>query len=234
MDILFNSIEQYINNHHGIINKSTSIKKIKENPSSISLYDSNNNENEFDYIFFTGSTFELTKLQSDLPENYKQLLKSIKYKGIICAVLLLKKRLSNIYWMNVIDSKAKFGVLVEHTNFISEKHYNNNHILYLPCYVDHIDSLFSLSDEEITNFLINSLKDIFPSFSNEWINKSFLFKDLYATPLYSLNYSKSMPSYTTPISKLFILNTAQVYPEDRNMNNCIKNAQNALRKLNLN
>ncbi|MCK4967079.1 hypothetical protein KAS50_08610, partial [bacterium] len=114
---------------------------------------------------------------------------------------------------------------------IPKKHYKHNHIVYLPCYVDHQDNLFALSEDEIIDNYLESLISIFPEFNKDWIREISLFKDLYATPVYSLNYSKNKPSFKTPISHLYLVNTSQVYPEDRNMNNCIKNARQVLKEL---
>jgi len=170
-------------------------------------------------------------MTSDLPREFAFLLNSVKYQGVICVILILNRALSNIYWMNIIDPNITFGLVVEHTNFITKQHYGNNQIVYLASYLNQKNSMFRLSEREIIDIYIDSLLKIFPEFETGWVNDILIFKDFYATPIYSLNYSKVKPDFKTSVKNLFIVNTSQIYPEDRNMNNCMRLAKTALKRL---
>ena len=54
----------------------------------------------------------------------------------------MKKNFSDIYWMNIADSKALFGGIIEHTNLVDKKNYKNEHIIYLSKYFDNKENLF--------------------------------------------------------------------------------------------
>ncbi|NVM03849.1 MAG: NAD(P)/FAD-dependent oxidoreductase [Candidatus Helarchaeota archaeon] len=229
--ILFDYMKKFIEDNNGTIKTSTDIIKITSEKDKLIIYETKDKYYEFDCVFSTASTVELAEMINELNQKFASLLNSIKYQGVICVVLILNQSLSNIYWMNIIDPNITFGLVVEHTNLINKQHYANNHIVYLASYLNQQYSLFHLSEREIVDIYIDSLLKIFPEFKTDWTNDILIFKDSYATPIYSLNYSKVKPDFKTPVKNLFIVNTSQIYPEDRNMNNCIGLAKTALKKL---
>ena len=51
-------------------------------------------------------------------------------------MLRLKKPFfkDNTYWLNVCDKTAPVMAIVEHTNYMDKKYYNDEHLLYLGNY----------------------------------------------------------------------------------------------------
>jgi len=237
--VLFDYMKKFIEDNNGAVKTSAKIIKINSKGNKLHIYETQDKSAgsmadkyyEFDYVFSTVSTIEFAEMTSDLPREFASLLNSVKYQGVICVVLVLNRALSNIYWMNIIDPDITFGLVVEHTNFITKQHYGNNHIVYLASYLNQQNSMFQFSKMEIIDTYIDSLLKIFPEFKTDWVNDILIFKDFYATPIYSLNYSKVKLDFKTPVKNLFIVNTSQIYPEDRNMNNCMRLAKTALKKL---
>jgi protoporphyrinogen oxidase len=155
-----------------------------------------------------------------LPEDYSAALAGIRYQAAVCLVLECAERVSPVYWLNVSDPSITFGGLIEHTNFISPSHYGGNRIVYLFNYVRGDDPLFRMSADDYFGFHEASLARVNPSFRRGWVKRMHLFRARHATVVYTLGYRKAMPGFETPVGGLYMVNTSQIYPYDRNMNNC--------------
>jgi len=217
---LFLKIEREIKS-----NKGNFIKKEVKNISSvkdkkIQITTTDNSGYIFDKVIFTPALPIFIKTIRDLPTNYINKLQQIKYQSIICLCLRLKKKVSDIYWLNISDSKTKISGLIEHTNFIDEKTYNAN-ILYVFRYLDARDKDYQSSSTELFKSYCQEIKKIFPEFDESWVESFHFAKDQYATPIFNVGYSKQIPSFATPMDNLYLITMAQIYPDDRNINNSI-------------
>jgi len=179
----------------------------------------------FDKVIATIPIPEFLKLVPSLSVSYNQKLKTIRYQAVICMIFILNSPLSdNVYWLNINSKYLPFGGIIEHTNFVPSDEYGGKKIVYVFNYLPANDPMCHYSKDEIQALYVNGLKKIFPLFNEGWVEDTVFSKDLFGTPIYSLDYASEMPSHKTPIPNLYLANTAQIYPEDRNVNNCIRNA----------
>ena len=111
--------------------------------------------------------------------------------------------------------------IVEHTNFMDKKYYNNEHIVYLGNYLPHDHAFMKMDADELLKIYDPYLKKINPNYSLFIIHYS-LFKTPFAQPIIPLNYSKIMPSFETPIKNVYLANIQQVYPWDRGTNYAVE------------
>ncbi len=180
---------------------------------------------KFDKILVTTPLPVFMKI-TKLPEEYKEMLEKIKYQSIICMTMKLKKSLSRFYWLNVSDPEIIFGGVIEHTNF-SKENYGAN-IIYLFNYAQRNSKIYNMSKKELFRLYTKSLKKIFKNFDEKDVISYEVFRDEHATPIYTKGYLQIMPLHLTPIKNLYLANTSQIYPEDRNINNSIKIVKRAV------
>ena len=203
------------------------IKSISTTNKEIEYTDSE--KETFDSIVLTLPNPVIQKMFNNIKElDY---LSPIKYQAIICAILQLKEPLSDYYWINNADPEIKFGGVIEHTNFIDKENYNRRSMVYLFNYIDSADIFYTASEEEIKKRYLQDLKKIFPSFSLKNLESFHLSRGNYATPVYNGKYSQKIPPFNTPFSGIFIANTSQIYPEDRNVSNSIALAKKLVTKI---
>ena len=107
--------------------------------------------------------------------------------------ILKKKMTENSYWINIpssnvnpIESKIPFLVLVEHTNMISPKYYNNQHIVYCGNYLEPEHDLFNYSKEDIFKLYFSGIKVLNPEIRNEDVIDTQLTMTKYASPVFWL------------------------------------------------
>ena len=188
----------------------------------------------YDQCLVTTSPGLMSKVAPDLPQSYLEGLLNLKSIGAVVLILSIKHQLSEkgYYWFN-LPKKAGFPflALVEHTNFLSPEHFGGEHILYCGDYLETDHENFSLSKEELVQKFIPSLKQINPSFSENWINQTWLHRTKYAQPVPLLNHSKNIPDIKTPIPGLFFASMSQVYPWDRGTNFAVEIAHRAVMEM---
>lgn len=195
---------------------------IKES-SAIATVETNKNKYRFDIVIFTGSSNTLQSIYPQIPDNINNNLNKIKYQAINCMILESKKQISPYYWLNIVDTNICFGGFIEHTNLVPKKTYKN-HIVYIFNYLGQNNPIYISDPETVKKRYLNDVKKIFPSFNTSDIVNYQLFRNAYATPIYDAHYSKKQPPFKIG-EHIFLANTSQVYPEDRNVSNGIKLAK---------
>ncbi|MFZ6031633.1 MAG: NAD(P)/FAD-dependent oxidoreductase [Chloroflexota bacterium] len=175
----------------------------------------------FDRCLVTTSPGLFSKLAPDLPQDYLQGLLNLKNMGAVVMVLSLNHRLSEegYYWYNIPKSAGfPFLALVEHTNYLSPDYFGGDHIVYVGDYLENGHEYFHLSQDELLARYLPSFSRFNPSFSPDWVKKTWLFRTNYAQPIPLVDHSQNIPAIQTPIHGLYFASMSQVYPWDRGTN----------------
>ena len=180
----------------------------------------------FDKAIVTVPSFLFLKITKGLPDDYKNSLGKLKGLGATNLVLRLNKPFfkDSTYWLSVCDKNAPVMAIVEHTNFMDKKNYDNEHILYLGNYKKPTDPYFLMTKDEMLNKFDSYLNKINPDYKKNIIGFE-LFKAPFAQPIIPINYSKILPSFETPFKNIFLANIEQVYPWDRGTNYAVELGQ---------
>jgi len=177
----------------------------------------------FDRVIVTLPSFLFLKIAPQLPKDYRENLTKLEGLGATNLVMRLTKPFfkTNTYWLSIADTNWPLTAIVEHTNFMSKVHYNNEHIVYLGNYLSTDDKRFLMDEKTLLDLYDPFLKKINPDYRKTLI-KSTLFKTPFAQPIIPTNYSKLMPSFITPLKNVFLANIEQVYPWDRGTNYAVE------------
>jgi protoporphyrinogen oxidase len=178
----------------------------------------------FDNVICTLPTHLFTKITKGLPESYTKKLIQLKGIGAVNLVLSLKQSFlkDGTYWLNINELDHPFLAVVEHTNFMNKKDYNNEHLVYIGNYVETGHEFFTKTEKELVDIFLPYLQKINSKFKKSWIKKAYVFKAPFAQPIIPLNYSKQIPPFETPIDGLYLCNMQQVYPYDRGTNYAVE------------
>jgi len=180
-------------------------------------------EQEFDKIIVTLPSAFFLKTAPQLPESYKNSIIKRKSLGATNLVLRLNQQflIDNTYWLSICDTNSPIMAIVEHTNFMDKKHYNNEHIVYLGNYVSIDHPYFSMDEKSMFKTFEPFLQKIHPGFEKSLISMR-LFKAPFAQPIIPTNYSKRIPHFETPLKNVYLSNIEQVYPWDRGTNYAVE------------
>ena len=181
-------------------------------------------EQAFDYdaVIATTPSYIFTRLVPDLPEDYREVLESVRYLSAVLVILVLDRPLTAKYWLNVADRALPFVGVIEHTNMIDRSLYGGHHIVYLTNYPDRESALYRREPGELLEDFVPYLQRLNPDFQRDWILEYYHHRVDGAQPIIGVNYSERIPDHRTPFQALYLANTTQIYPEDRGTNYSVR------------
>lgn len=180
----------------------------------------------FDRVIWTAPTETLPLHLDGVAEGDRKILSLHESMAVTCLVLGVDGKKGDFYWVNNTDPEVQFGVGIEHTNLVPPQEYQGTHILYFANYHRGNDPRFaSVGSRELFKRYVPSIRLLLPEFREENVRFCLRFRDAFSSPLYEINHLRKMPPFSGWFEGLDICNMSQVYPQDRNMNNCIANAK---------
>lgn len=214
-----NAVTSVIQKKGGKVLFNTGVKKISSKKNGKVKID----RSIFDKVIVTLPSFLFVQITPQLPNNYKKKLLSLKGLGAINLVLRLKKPFfkDGTYWLNVCDTKFPITAIVEHTNFMDKKNYNNEHLVYLGNYLPHNHPFMNMDKNTLLKTYDVLLKKINKNYKKNLIDIH-LFSVPFAQPIIPINYSKLIPPFKTPLKNVYLANIQQVYPWDRGTNYAVE------------
>jgi protoporphyrinogen oxidase len=220
--ILAEALKKEIKTLGGNIILNTDIKEINNDNGKFKILNNTNFDN-YDIAISTLSTNNHSELFK-FSDKYNKYLSKYKYQSAICALLVVKNKISNYYWTNIGDYDVPFGGLIEHTNLVGNEIYNGKTIIYLSKYLDNDDDFYKKTEEEILKDFYIGLAKINNNFSNSDVLESYIFKEKDAQPIIYNGYQK--PDTKTEIKNFYWISTHHVYPHDRGIEYGIEQANN--------
>ncbi len=222
------ALEEKIQEKGGKFYYNTEVSKIKFQKSKIKIGAQNSKieKNEFDSLIVTLPSFLFLKIVPELPLDYKSKLASLKSLGAINLILRLKKQflIDGTYWLNICERKNPLMAVVEHTNFMDKKYYNNEHIVYIGNYLPFDHPYMQMAADELLKIYDPFLKKINPNYKQYVISYE-VFKAPFAQPVMEVGYGKIIPPFKTPIKNVYLANIDQIYPWDRGTNYAVELGQ---------
>jgi protoporphyrinogen oxidase len=175
----------------------------------------------FDVVLATVPSYELPKLV-DLPTEYRSKLESVHYLAAVVVIVELEHPLTSIYWMNIADRSVPFLGIIEQTNLMPRELYGGSHVLYLTNYLDRNEEMYRMSQDELVDTYVPHLTRFNPGFQRSWVKRVHYNAVSAAQPIIGPGYSARLPSHRTPVDRLWLANTTQIYPEDRGTNYSVR------------
>ncbi|HEX2923418.1 MAG TPA: NAD(P)/FAD-dependent oxidoreductase [Chloroflexota bacterium] len=170
-----------------------------------------------------------TGLRALVPEPYRERLElpsDHAHLGVICALLLLDRGITPYYTLNVADERIPFTGVIETTNLISPDAVGGHHLVYLPKYLLPDSAYWQQSDMDLRVQYLGWLKEMFPTFREDWVDRLFVFRDPFVEPLNLIGRSHSSMPVATALPGLYLVNSSQIYPD---LSNCQATVRHVVR-----
>lgn len=218
-----NEIVAHIKKSKGKVLFNTQVKEVRSEKNKTAIQLMNKEVLAFDKVIVTLPSYFFIKIAPQLPDTYKQKLLALKGLSAINLVLRLKKPFlsEGTYWLNVCDKRSPLMAIVEHTNFMDKKYYNNDHLVYLGNYLNYDHSFMKMGKDELLKIYDPILSKINKQYKSTIISTE-LFTAPFAQPIIPVNYSKLIPPFKTPLKNVYLANIQQVYPWDRGTNYAVE------------
>ena len=209
----------------GEVRTGVEVKRVYSQGGSLRVL-SQTDEFKFDRVISTLPSPVLAKVAPQLEPEYVEKLTSVKYLGVVCFALLLRRSLTPYYVTNLIEDVPFTGV-IEMTNLISADQTAGRHLVYLPKYTSPGDPLFEASEESIWSTFREGLRQVVPDLQDSDIEARHLFRERFVQPMPVLHYSRIVPPMQTNIEGLLTANTTQIINSTLNNNEMVKIARRA-------
>lgn len=170
-----------------------------------------------DVVVSTVTPPRFLKLVSGLSGPYVEGLRRIPTIGIFCLFLRLKEPVTPFFWVNTHDARVPFAGMIEYTNLNPVPELGGDRILYVPQYLSAQDPRYEQSDQEVFQSYTDALALINPAFDRSWVRFYTVFRDRYAQPICLTDYRTTTPGFRTPVQNLFLTDSCQLHPHDRNI-----------------
>jgi protoporphyrinogen oxidase len=213
------------------IQYNSKVKSIKKTSTGEMEVTSESSTKKYDEVISALSSKESVKIAEGLTDQEIQKHSYIKYLGVICPSILLKRSISPYYVTNITESWTPFTGIIEMTALIDKKEVGGNNLVYLPKYVNPDDDLFEKDDKQLRNLFLGSLYKMYPDISENDLNFWGVSKARIVFALPTINYSKNIPGVTTSLGNYYIINSAQIINGTLNVNETIQVAETKLKEI---
>ena len=186
---------------------------------------------QFDQVVVTTTTPLASKLLPDLEEFERQRLNDVPYQGIVCASMLLNNPLDRYYVTNITDEWVPFTAVIEMTTLVDVNEFDGKHLVYLPRYVAPIDPLFDESDESIRERFLSAIEQMYPHFSRADVLAFQVSRVRNVFAVMTKNYSAMIPSQSTSMPGVHLVNSAQIVNGTLNVNETLQLANDSISEL---
>ncbi len=139
-------------------------------------------------------------------------MRRLPYQGTLTVLLGFERRLTDYYWLNVMDPGVSFGAIIEHTNFQPAALYEGP-VVYLASYPDPGDPLWQLPDHEIVSRFVAELQRLLPSARGNALRWSRVARCDEASLIYRTGVAKLLPPRRAPVPGLYYTGMFRAYPK---------------------
>jgi protoporphyrinogen oxidase len=185
----------------------------------------------YDRVIVTAAGPLAQRMCPDLTDAEKERLAGLRYQGVVCSSLLLKRPLRGRYLTYIADETIPFTGVIEMTAVVDPARLGGHSLVYLPTYVPSDDPLFEVPDEEIRRRCIAALTKMYPTFSVDDLVAFRVSRARNVLAIQALDYSKNVPPMDTSIPGLHIVTSAQIINGNLNVDETIALGEKGARHL---
>jgi len=207
------------------------VDSVTQQSNSVRVTLSNGHASEFDRVVLTAPTHAVSRLVPQLTAPEHARLNAVKYQGIVCASVLLKKPLERFYVTNITEGWVPFTAVIEMSALVDRAEFGGHSLVYLPKYVAPDDAIFDESDDSIRTRFLAALARMYPHFDPADVIDFRISRVRSVFALATLNYSATVPPMATSLPGVYVVNSAQIVNGTLNVNETLGQAAAAARAL---
>jgi protoporphyrinogen oxidase len=164
----------------------------------------------FDDAVLTTASPIVTAICPDLGAAAAHRHERIRYQGVVCMSMLMKRPLGNAYMTYITDTSLPFTTVIEMSSLTTPRNFGGHHLTYLPKYLPCDDPMFDADSDEITSAFLDGLTRIYPDFRTSDIVELRIARARYVLALPTPGYSANLPPMNTESPGLYVCNSAHI------------------------
>lgn len=180
----------------------------------------------FDDVVVTVAPPVAARLCSALSEGERRSFAAIRYQGVVCTSVVLRRPLAG-YYLTYLVGDLPITTVIEMSSLVDRSEYAGNTLVYLPLYVSSDAPILDASDEELADTALRGLRAVYPGVDDGDIVAVRTARARYVFPLPVLRYSDTVPPIETSVPGLYLVCSAQIVNGTLNANETITLANDA-------
>jgi protoporphyrinogen oxidase len=182
---------------------------------------------DFDHVVVTAAAPMAARMCQGLSAEESRRLADVRYLGIVCPSVLLKRPLDGYYVTNLLDPGLPFTGVIEMSAMARSHHFGGRGLVYLPRYAPADDPVFALSDDQLRAEHVAGLQRVYPQVRGEDVLAFQVSRVRHVMPLPTLGYSSRLPPVDTSVPGLHLVNSAHIVNGTLNVNETVMLAERA-------
>ena len=185
----------------------------------------------FDNVITTVASPQIAESCPQLSAEEDSKLRGIRYLGVVCASLLLRRPISPYYVTNITDDWVPLTAVIEMSTIVdSETQLGGHHLVYLPKYMpdDHPD--LHESDDDYLQRCLSTLEKMYDDFDRDDVVASQVARARYVAALSTIDYSTRLPPVVTSVPGFYALNSAHILEGNLNVNETLTLGERKMRE----
>ncbi|MCC9655107.1 NAD(P)/FAD-dependent oxidoreductase [Rhodopirellula halodulae] len=176
----------------------------------------------FDNVVSTIASPVIADTVPQLSDEEKKRHRGIRYLGVVCASMLMKKPISEYYVTNITDTWVPLTAVIEMSTIVnSESQLGGNHLVYLPKYLPDDHEGLNESDEDYKEKCLSTLEKMYDHFSRDQVIDFKIARAKYVAALATIDYSTRLPNVVSSVPGFYALNSAHIVKGNLNVNETI-------------
>jgi protoporphyrinogen oxidase len=180
-----------------------------------------------DAVISTVALPTLDRLVPNQSDPYFERVRQVKYLGIVCMLLSLRRPFSRNFWTNINDPRIACNGIIEQSTLNENLQRAGLNVVYVPFYLPTTEPRYRADDKDLFAEYTAMLRLMNPDFSEDWVKEYHVFRTPHAQPIFTTNFVDLMPGHRTPIRGLYVTDSTQFYPEDRTISQAIRQGRTA-------
>ncbi|MCS6913461.1 MAG: FAD-dependent oxidoreductase [Myxococcales bacterium] len=229
---VFETARQYLTSLGVRVRCGFPVRGAEDRGGSILLHGPEGETVEADRVIYTGPSRLLTRIFAalPLPDALRRRADSLRYLGVICMVLKLRRAVSPYYVLNITDPSVPFTGVIGLTTLVDPVEVGGHHLIYLPRYLPDDDPDFDRPDEAFYQPFMAAMRQIFArrGFVEREVELWRIFRARYVSPLHVLHYDKLMLPVELLPGRLYLVNTGRILSGTVNNSQMIEEVERAL------
>lgn len=205
------------------------VERVAASGPGVAVETADGTKHDFDNVIVTAAAPLAAKLCAGLSPGEQDLLRSVRYLGIVCPSVLVRGHVSDFYVTNITDPGLPFTGVINMAALTGR--FDGHSLLYLPRYVTPTDPIFEASDAAIEDEFVAGLRRIHPAISEQDVVAVRVSKVRAVMALSTLHYSDRVPPMTTSVPGLHVVNSGQIVNGTLNVNETVQLAERAAERL---
>lgn len=174
------------------------------------------NGQSYDLVVSTIAPEIIKKIVPDL------LMPNVNYQAAICPLFILRSSVTPYYWINILDERIPFSVIVNQQALLPPDYYHGYWPLYVGHYVAEDSELLKKSEPQLAEYYLSFLRKIFPGIDNQLVSYQ-IGRAKNTQPIVTAPWTSL--THTTNIENFYTTSMAHIFPEDRGVNYSIREAK---------